>query len=204
MNDGLKAKHRAAIVAILAANDRVDRAVLFGSRTAETHALASDVDIALFGERLTSADRARLGAAIEEAAVPQRVDLILHGMIGSEALREHIERRGVERQRRGGASSSPTRVRPLRRRVLAAKLEARSPLGPQGSRSVAARPEEALAGRARMRRRRQRPRPRRHRARLCRPLADAMARRLETGLAGQNGNCGRRALCRVLPGSSRL
>lgn len=108
MTDGLKARHRAAIVEILAANDRVERAVLFGSRAAETHAPASDVDIALFGERLTSTDRARLGAAIEEAAVPQRVDLVLHRTIGSDALREHIERRGVEWYRRGSESPSPT------------------------------------------------------------------------------------------------
>ena len=108
MTDGLKARHRAAIVEILAANDRVERAVLFGSRAAETHAPASDVDIALFGERLTSSDRARLGAAIEETVVPQRVDLVLHGTIGSDALREHIERRGVEWYRRGSESPSPT------------------------------------------------------------------------------------------------
>ena len=111
MNDGLKAKHRAAIVEILAGNDRVERAVLFGSRAAETHAPASDVDIALFGAHLTSADRARLGAAIEELTVPQRVDLVLHEAIGSDALREHIAKRGVEWYRRGGERPPPNRNR---------------------------------------------------------------------------------------------
>ena len=42
------------------------------------------------------------------------------------------------------------------------------------------------------------------RRRLRRALADATARRLETGLANQNGNRGRRAPRRVLPGSGRL
>ena len=152
MNDGLKAKHRAAIVDILASDDRVERAVLFGSRAAGTHSPASDVDIALFGERLTSSDRARIGAAIEEAAVPQRVDLILHGMIGSEALREHIERRGVERHRRGGASrpqpgirEAPAKTGPCR------EVGGSVALGSTGGPQRRGKTGGGFAGRARMR-----------------------------------------------------
>ena len=36
MIDGLKAKYRTAIINALASNDRVERAVLFGSRATET------------------------------------------------------------------------------------------------------------------------------------------------------------------------
>lgn len=50
MTDGLKDAHREAIVAALAANARVERAVLFGSRATGTNNVASDVDIALFGK----------------------------------------------------------------------------------------------------------------------------------------------------------
>lgn len=39
MSDGLKVKHRAAIIATLAANDRVERAVLFGSRAMGTNTI---------------------------------------------------------------------------------------------------------------------------------------------------------------------
>ena len=53
MTDGLKDEHREAIIAAIAANDRVERAVLFGSRATGTNTVSSDVDIALFGERLT-------------------------------------------------------------------------------------------------------------------------------------------------------
>ena len=106
MTDGLKAKHRAAIIDALAANDRVERAVLFGSRATETHTPASDVDVALFGDRLTSTDQARLDAVIEALTVPQRVDLLLHATIDNDALREHIKRQGVEWYRRQGSEGA--------------------------------------------------------------------------------------------------
>ncbi len=72
MTDGLKAKYRAAIIRILSANERVERAVLFGSRAMETFTPASDVDIALFGAGLTLTDQARFAAAIDELPMAQR------------------------------------------------------------------------------------------------------------------------------------
>ena len=75
MTDGLKDRHRAAIIATIAANDRVERAVLFGSRATGTHSVSSDVDIALIGDRLTLTDQARLAAALDEIPMAQSVDL---------------------------------------------------------------------------------------------------------------------------------
>ena len=96
MSDGLKPKHRAAIVAALAANQRVERAVLFGSRATQTHSTTSDVDIALFGEHLTSTDLAELSAAVDEIPTAQSVDLVLHRSIDNPALLKHIREHGVE------------------------------------------------------------------------------------------------------------
>ena len=64
--DGLKDAHRDAIVSVLRSNERVEKAVLFGSRAKETFTRGSDVDIVLFGELLTVVDRARMAAAMEE------------------------------------------------------------------------------------------------------------------------------------------
>ena len=104
MTDGLKDAHREAVIAVIAANDRVERAVLFGSRATGTNTVTSDVDIALFGDRLTLTDQARLTAALEEIPMAQTVDLLLYDSIQDRALREHIRNGGVEWYAR------PTRV----------------------------------------------------------------------------------------------
>ena len=96
MTDGLKDAHRAAIIAEVAANDRVERAVLFGSRATGTNTVSSDVDIALFGNRLTLTDQARLAVALDEIPMAQSVDLLLYDSIQDRTLREHIRRQGVE------------------------------------------------------------------------------------------------------------
>ncbi len=96
MTDGLKDAHRAAIIATIAANDRVERAVLFGSRATGTNTMSSDVDIALFGERLTLTDQARIVAALDEIPMAQSVDLLLCDSIRNLTLLEHIRNVGVE------------------------------------------------------------------------------------------------------------
>ena len=96
MTDGLKDAHREAIIAVVAANDRVERAVLFGSRATGTNTVSSDVDIALFGDRLTLTDQARLAAVLDEIPMAQSVDLVLHDSIQGRTLREHVRCEGVE------------------------------------------------------------------------------------------------------------
>ena len=103
MTDGLKDNHRNAIIDILSANKRVERAVLFGSRAMETFTPASDIDIALCGDLLTLTDQANLATAIDELPMAQRVDLLLHATVNNEALCKHIEEHGIEWYRRGTA-----------------------------------------------------------------------------------------------------
>ena len=114
MMDGLKDAHREAIIAEIAANERVERAVLFGSRATGTNTVSSDVDIALFGNRLTLTDRARLAAALDEIPMAQSVDLLLYDSVRNPTLQEHIRRQGVEWYARsrdaGGMSSARQRL----------------------------------------------------------------------------------------------
>ena len=105
MTDGLKNVHREAIIATIAANARVERAVLFGSRATGTNTMSSDVDIALFGDRLTLTDQARLAVALDEIPMAQSVDLLLYDSIRDRTLREHIRRQGVEFYARPSPSS---------------------------------------------------------------------------------------------------
>ena len=96
MSDGLKPGHREAIIAIVSANPRVERAVLFGSRAMGTFTETSDIDIVLFGNDLTLTDQASLAEAMAELSIPQRVDILVYHRIENEALREHIHKHGVE------------------------------------------------------------------------------------------------------------
>ena len=96
MTDGLKDEHREAIIAAIAANNRVERAVLFGSRATGTNTVSSDVDIALFGDGLRLTDQARLAAVLDEIPMAQSVDLLLYDSTLDRTLREQIRRQGVE------------------------------------------------------------------------------------------------------------
>ena len=123
MIDGLKMKYRAAIIDALAANDRVERAILFGSRATDTYTTASDIDIALIGDRLTLADQVRLNAVMEALTVPQRVDLLLYTMIDNDALRKNIDMQGVEWYcRQASERSELPYLLPRHRAVLEAML----------------------------------------------------------------------------------
>ncbi len=119
MTDGLKDRHRDAIIALLAANDRVEKAVLFGSRAMRTGTDTSDVDIALFGDRLSLTDQARLAEAIGEIPMAQSVDLVLHHTIDHQPLLDHIRTHGVEWYRRPESKAdSRLHLRPEHRRTL--------------------------------------------------------------------------------------
>lgn len=105
MTGGLKEKHHAAIVTEIAKNDRVERAVLFGSRAMGTNTVTSDVDIALFGDALTLDDQAKLGAAMDLIPMAQSVDLVLFNKIDHPPLVEHICKYGIEWYRPSDDSS---------------------------------------------------------------------------------------------------
>jgi len=103
MNDGLKDRNRDAMIETLAANPRVERVVLFGSRARGTFRTTSDVDLVLFGSGLTLDDLAALSEAMIDLPIAHRVDLVLHQRIENTALLDHIRRDGVEWFVRDGA-----------------------------------------------------------------------------------------------------
>ncbi len=107
MKTELKPEYRRRIIEILAANPRVERVVLFGSRARGDARPASDVDLALYGKDLTLADLAALQAELEETDIPQRIDLVLAEAIDNPSLRDRIETEGVEWFRRKREEAVP-------------------------------------------------------------------------------------------------
>jgi predicted nucleotidyltransferase len=92
---GLSPRIVGAIRQILADFPEVEKAVLYGSRAKGTYKPGSDIDLALFGERLTAAIRGRIAARLEESSIPHCVDLALYAELDHAPLREHITRVGV-------------------------------------------------------------------------------------------------------------
>lgn len=107
MTHEIKERHKRAISAILSANERVERAVLYGSRALKTNKATSDVDIVLFGDRLTYSDRARLSAVIDAIPMAHSVDLALYHKIQNESLRRQIQDHGIEWFTRTEPSPTP-------------------------------------------------------------------------------------------------
>ena len=73
MTDGLERQDREIIIDILSSNEKVERAVLYGSRVLGTFRPASDIDIALFDDSLTFSDIAQLAYTLEETTFPRRL-----------------------------------------------------------------------------------------------------------------------------------
>ena len=95
MDDGLTPQYREMIRAILEKADRVDRAVLFGSRATGTFKRASDIDLALEGKNLNFSDLTFLRSEFAESSLPYEVDLIIRADIANPELECRIATHGV-------------------------------------------------------------------------------------------------------------
>lgn len=93
--DRLNSRYKDIIINILTSNPRVEQIVLFGSRAINTFTPSSDIDLALFGDKLTLTDQAYLLEQIHQSVVPFEVDLLRYSSVSNRKLLEHIIRNGV-------------------------------------------------------------------------------------------------------------
>lgn len=94
---GLDEKVIEDIVNILKRYKEVERARIFGSRARGDYRKASDIDIALFGENLTSSINTKIFFDIDDLYLPYKIDLINFNSINPEdTIRDNIVREGVE------------------------------------------------------------------------------------------------------------
>ncbi len=102
MKYGLSEKQLQEITAILASYEALDCAILFGSRAIDTYKEASDVDIAIKGEKADWSLAAKIKDHFEEDTwLPFFFDVVAYDSIGSEELRRHIDGKGKVIFRRG-------------------------------------------------------------------------------------------------------
>ncbi len=90
----LAPRFRKRLVELLAAEPRVRRIILFGSRARGDARPGSDVDLAVEGEHLAPETLAAMQTRIEESTIPYLVDLVPLDENLDPRLRERIEREG--------------------------------------------------------------------------------------------------------------
>ncbi len=85
------------IVNILKKYPEVERAVIFGSRARGNYRKGSDIDIALFGDKLTSSINTKIFYEIEDLYLIYKIDLInFNTLLKEELLTKDILKEGVE------------------------------------------------------------------------------------------------------------
>ncbi len=94
---GLDEKVILDIIEILKKYEEVESAKIFGSRARGDYREASDIDIALFGNKLTSSINTKIFFEIEDLYLPYKIDLINFNNIKPEnTIRDNILKEGVE------------------------------------------------------------------------------------------------------------
>lgn len=73
----------------------LESAILYGSRAKGNFGPGSDIDLTLFGDRLSHADLLAVERALDELSLPYKIDLSLFRQIDNTELVDHIRRVGV-------------------------------------------------------------------------------------------------------------
>ncbi|MFA6034651.1 MAG: nucleotidyltransferase domain-containing protein [Myxococcota bacterium] len=96
MRIDLRNKDLDRLRSVLTCFPAVKSARIFGSRANGTATRASDIDLAVEAPALSGAEWSRLKEAIEEAPIIYEIDVVRVDDLQNAALREKIEREGVE------------------------------------------------------------------------------------------------------------
>lgn len=91
---GLKEETLEKITGKIARIEKVDQAIIFGSRAKGTQREGSDIDITLKGDDLDMRDLNQLNLELEELELPYLIDLSIYHHIHDEGLKGHIRRVG--------------------------------------------------------------------------------------------------------------
>lgn len=93
---GLKEKVIQDIVEILKKYEEVEKAVIFGSRARGDYRKGSDIDIALFGDKLTNSINTKIFYDIDDLYLIYKIDLInLNTLKDEDKLKQNILNEGV-------------------------------------------------------------------------------------------------------------
>ena len=93
---GLEKNDVELIINVLETNNKVSKALLFGSRAKGNFEAGSDIDIAIKGAELKLNDVIDLRIAFDELLLPYKFDIVIYNRISEPDLLDHIKRVGIE------------------------------------------------------------------------------------------------------------
>lgn len=91
---GLDVEEMQLLQDIFSKADRLEEAVLYGSRAKGTNKPFSDIDITLKGEDLSEDDLTNITSQLSESLLPYFCDVSIFHQLKSSSLVDHIRRRG--------------------------------------------------------------------------------------------------------------
>lgn len=104
---GLSSSQLTEITEAIASFDRVERAVVFGSRAMGTQKPGSDVDICVFGKQVGATEATELSRRLNnETTTAFMIDVLAYSEIDNASLRHHIDQDGVVMFDRNEAADS--------------------------------------------------------------------------------------------------
>lgn len=95
MKYGLKPHIWKQIFECVEKNDRIQEVILYGSRAKGTQKNASDIDLVLKGEDLTTKDQTKLENDLDDLLLPWKFDISVYHKITNPELLDHIKRVGI-------------------------------------------------------------------------------------------------------------
>lgn len=79
---------------VIASHPEVEKAILYGSRAKGNYKPASDIDIALVGEKLNLTIQQQIETDLDDLMLPFKIDVSIYHHISNPDLLEHIRRVG--------------------------------------------------------------------------------------------------------------
>lgn len=101
MRHGLNDRTVKKICDVLDRYQKVEQAILYGSRAKGNFRPGSDIDLSLRGDSISFKELSEIYAELDDLYLPYSIDLSVFERLTHDKLKEHIERVGIVLYQRG-------------------------------------------------------------------------------------------------------
>lgn len=92
-NFGLKPEYLKMIINVLSKNNKIKKAIIYGSRAKGNYQNGSDIDIVIIAPELNFSEYLKILDEMEELDIPNKIDLTQYELL-DESIIEHINKWG--------------------------------------------------------------------------------------------------------------